>query len=254
MSAPWYDTEEGIKGAVSRGLDGVHQLCDERHRAGYDRGERMTDWVVCSHFYLDSCGNAMIITENAPDYYTFEAYPPQVFSMDYYRENAKSNRGFTSTIKRFPSAGETCPQCLEGWDLQNVANYYFNSYGDKVGYHKDCHDLLAAEEEKEWFKELLDSAVHYTKIVPIPNGYGRRNPRPWFMVYTPLGPIRIGWRKRVISIHWDKADGLKDIDGKVLFADQSVTKDRFLVHAWGKENAIEYLKRLLPILEQAANA
>ena len=158
----------------------------------------------------------------------------------------------SSTMGRIPPVDEVCPRCLSGWDFDNVHNYYFTAHGDKKSYHQDCHDLKVAEEERVYFLELLDSAIHYKSIRAIPSGYSRSGPRPWFIVETSVGPIKIGWRKRVISIHWKNAPGLKDINGNELFADQSVTTGTYRVHAWDKDKAIEYLKKLVPVLDQLA--
>lgn len=61
---------------------------------------------------------------------------------------------------------------------------------------------------------------------------------PWYLFRTPLGLIRIGWRKRVISIHWEDTPIRKEVTA------DNVTKDDTMVHAWNPEKAIEYLKAL----------
>lgn len=66
--------------------------------------------------------------------------------------------------------------------------------------------------------------------------------RPWFMFHTPLGDIKIGWRKRVISI--ELQHNFRELDLRVLFADEDVTKDERYIHAWDKEKFFEYLKRI----------
>jgi hypothetical protein len=67
---------------------------------------------------------------------------------------------------------------------------------------------------------------------------------PWYLIKTQWGLIRIGWRKRVISIDWEDT-GLEAPD---ITAD-NVTKDKFLIHAYGEEKALEYLKVLKYRLE-----
>jgi hypothetical protein len=210
----------------------------------------MTNWIVASYWFFDTCGNTMVITENRPDYYTFDDYPPKVMSMDYYREHAKTNRSFTSSARFYPTSESRCARCLEGWKVE-TAHDYDRNYRDDPPMHKECAKLAGIDASTEWFTELLDQAIGYTKLIAIPNGYSSRFNRPWFLVHTPFGPIKIGWRKRVISIHWDKAEGLADRDGDQLFADEQVTKGRHMVHAWGREKAIEYLRKLMPhILDQ----
>ncbi len=61
---------------------------------------------------------------------------------------------------------------------------------------------------------------------------------PWWLYMTELGPVQIGWRKRVIAIRWDATE----VRGEVT-ADE-VTKDDEQVHAYSQEKAVEYLKAL----------
>jgi len=57
----------------------------------------------------------------------------------------------------------------------------------------------------------------------------------------------MGWRKRVISIEWQ--ENYKPFDMDELFATEEVTKwerdGKHGIHAWGKDKAYEYLKKVL---------
>jgi hypothetical protein len=61
---------------------------------------------------------------------------------------------------------------------------------------------------------------------------------PWWLVETPMGLIRIGWRKRVIEIDWSHTR----FEHKV--TTDSVTISNTSVHAWEMPKAAEYLKNL----------
>jgi len=65
---------------------------------------------------------------------------------------------------------------------------------------------------------------------------------PWIIVTTNKGRIKLGWRKRVMNLDWSDSD-LK-IDGEELFKDENTTTGKSYIHCWGKEKAIEYLKKL----------
>lgn len=84
-------------------------------------------------------------------------------------------------------------------------------------------------------------------VEDLPNGYMVDDwffsTRPWFMVTTTKGRIKIGWRKSVINISWEDNPSLGD--GDVIFKDEQVTTGRTLVHAWNPEKAKEYIERLL---------
>jgi hypothetical protein len=65
---------------------------------------------------------------------------------------------------------------------------------------------------------------------------------PWVIVTTKKGRIKLGWRKRVMNLDWSDSD--LNIDGEKLFKDENVTKGTNYIHCWGKEKAVEYLKKL----------
>lgn len=79
----------------------------------------------------------------------------------------------------------------------------------------------------------------------IPNGYWphayieMREKNPWWLFETEFGIIKIGWRKRVISIDWESTK-IKIPD----LTEDDVTKNDYLVHAWSYSKALEYLTNL----------
>jgi hypothetical protein len=82
--------------------------------------------------------------------------------------------------------------------------------------------------------ELLQLENHYW-----PSAYAAEAAvSPWWEVFSEIGRIRIGWRKRVISISWESTDI------RSILTEDDVTKSETLVHAWGYPKAIEYLQHL----------
>ena len=67
---------------------------------------------------------------------------------------------------------------------------------------------------------------------------------PWIIVTTKKGRIKLGWRKSVMNLDWSKSD-IKTI-GTELFKDEKTktTTGEQYIHCWGKDKAIEYLKKL----------
>lgn len=82
--------------------------------------------------------------------------------------------------------------------------------------------------------------------------------RPWLLVKTPLGHIKVGWRKRVIEMDYSQTH-VKDLAIKV-FDDafcgagartyqngkegDSPTRQDRLVHSWGYDDLVKNLRRL----------
>ena len=65
-----------------------------------------------------------------------------------------------------------------------------------------------------------------------------RAAHPWWLAMTPFGAIKIGWRKRVLSISW------QDTKVRAIVTKDDVTKEDWLVHAWSLPKALEYLTAL----------
>ena len=62
--------------------------------------------------------------------------------------------------------------------------------------------------------------------------------RPWWLFMTEIGPIRLGWRKRVIEIDWSACEA------RAVVTEDAVTKDETYVHAYSGEMAVEYMRAL----------
>jgi hypothetical protein len=106
----------------------------------------------------------------------------------------------------------------------------------------------AHERTKEERTGLLGAFASTTPIFveEIPNGYCREGccyHLPWFIVTTPVGRIKIGWRKSVINIDWTETKGT--LTSKELFESEEVTKDTRSIHAYGYERAKAYVDAIL---------
>jgi hypothetical protein len=94
--------------------------------------------------------------------------------------------------------------------------------------------------------EILSATQIPNDYWPMVGAYEEiRRDNPWFLVKTLYGDIKIGWRKRVISIEWDGCG----VEAKV--TEDDTTQDRFLVHAWSYHKAVEYLTALRAALRAA---
>lgn len=105
---------------------------------------------------------------------------------------------------------------------------------------QDQERIANAAKEKEEILKLFEGKNIF--VEEIPNGYCNQPccvNLPWFIVTTPIGCIKIGWRKRVIAIDWARTIQRKTANE--LFPNEDVTKGAQDIHAWGYEKAKEYL-------------
>ncbi len=131
-----------------------------------------------------------------------------------------------------------------------VADSYVIQEGDEgffnvwKYFHKECNgNHLAAEEEKK-FREIFEKAgFKVSKMTQLPNQYCPcEKCAPWYDVETEFGTVRIGWRKRVINIDWNKLSSTKTFPH--LFEKEDVTKWEDGIHAWSWEKAEDYLSHI----------
>jgi hypothetical protein len=109
--------------------------------------------------------------------------------------------------------------------------------------------------KKEHVLALFQMAGFETKSIhELPNGYWPQHPdydsvrTPWWLVHTQYGLIKIGWRKRVISIDWETTD-FRDEERLVAEGDDTTSLDD-LVHAWTYTNALKYLTTLQQLMKK----
>lgn len=93
------------------------------------------------------------------------------------------------------------------------------------------------------FKTLIQADFRNFSYQEVPNEYDSWSQfLPWMIIGVNDSFFKIGWRKRVIVIDWEKTQIKQQAD--VLFPKEEVTKGDRMIHAWGYEKATEYLKVL----------
>lgn len=116
----------------------------------------------------------------------------------------------------------------------------------------DLRGLAERQQSREKFIAIFAAAgLSPVFVEEIQNGYCS-DPcclnRPWFVVTSSIGHIKIGWRKSVINIDWSRS--IVKTAGKDLFPSENVTRgeagepDPQTIHAWGYDKATDYLARI----------
>lgn len=134
-----------------------------------------------------------------------------------------------------------------GIDCTKEERLFVQQYVDKI------HDgILRIREENnpenivlraEIIDKLTNCFIDPIYVKQIPSEYSSNDFIPWLIVTTSKGPIKIGWRKRVINIDWSESN-IQDTD---LFPDEDVTKGERYIHAWSYEDAKRYVGILMRI-------
>ncbi len=124
--------------------------------------------------------------------------------------------------------------------IRHKADEIYNSILQET-YRSDPKTIAAKEEQRTGLLSVFDGYLIYAK--EIPNEYDSHYGFPWFLVTTQKGPIKIGWRKRVIIIDWSQCEYAAS--SETLFTGEAVTKDEYSIHAWGYEKAKEYIQTIM---------
>ncbi|MDF2879987.1 MAG: hypothetical protein K0R54_544 [Clostridiaceae bacterium] len=154
---------------------------------------------------------------------------------------------YTCHYERIPYADEICPECGEKWTLETLNDFILVNQDNfkKNSYHKECLKKHNSREQLKEFTDILFMVYSLKNITftEIPNEYCPCDHcSPWFIVSTPDGDIKIGWRKRVINIKW--LENYKKFSDTFEYEDvtKRFSEERY-IHAWSTERAIEYIKR-----------
>ena len=125
-------------------------------------------------------------------------------------------------------------------EIQRVGSAAFDWLHAEL-HNTDPAEIAGREQEKASLLALFGDRKIWAE--PVANEYDRRFGRPWFVVTTTSGPVKIGWRKRVISIDWSRTTNSRVAED--LFASEATTKEGHTIHAWGYEAAARYLDVIL---------
>lgn len=134
-----------------------------------------------------------------------------------------------------------CPEAFVTAPVRDFLEAVQKAYAmidPKVEQHK-------ADYREEFVAIFRSAGLYPVYSREIPNEYCSKHcciGKPWFLIFSKLGCIKIGWRKSVINIDWSESD--IRTDGEKLFVSETVTKGKSYIHAWSDESAAKYLRML----------
>lgn len=214
-----FDNENDVKEYI-KDLKTLHEVEKYRYNQGYNLHKRLSDFKIFNgQLWFDTCGNTLV------------------------RETVDCFCDSYSHLQ-LPKEEDICSYCGKHFNVYHLEDILIT--GSDILYHKVCSRYnmidIATKEFKDIFSKVYD--LHDLEFRAIPNQYDNwEGYEPWFIVTTPNGDIKIGWKKRVINIEW--LDNYKHFTEK--FEDENVTRQfddgKRLIHAWGRDKCTEYLTR-----------
>lgn len=242
-----FNTAKGIDDYIVD-LETLHHIMNIRSIAKNKKNIRLNEFVWKSILKFDEFGQTMFIfeqefSEDTPDWVRNGTVNTNTFN--------RCCKRWCGTFKNIPDQDDICPVCGNKWTIDNISDYVTVEQKDykQIGYHKDCLKIHNNNEQLKEFQDIFKSVydLDELKFTMIPNQYCPcEHCASWFIVSTPNGDIKIGWRKRVINIEW--LENYKVF--KEMFESEDVTKgfgqygdSGRSIHAWSVDKAAEYLNR-----------
>ena len=249
VSRSTFDTARGIEKSLLNLSDLNEMLCNRSIFCKAHRTKRLNEFMLFGCFWLDQFGQIMSVEKKAKGKLRTNG---DVEDYETFRMNNYEGFILTSGGYSIPSSGSVCPCCGKTFTIDDVKNNPC-IYMDGKFYHDSCwcnyRRLTEVDKFTRRMMDLLYKSTDY-HFELLPNGYwcdDCYSHIPWFLFHTIDGDIIMGWRKRVISIEWQ--ENYKSFDMNKLFGNEDVTKwkkgGKRGIHAWGKEKAYEYLKKVL---------
>lgn len=258
----------GIRAYLRRGLMGLHELQAAR-RARWRDYLSLQSFLVLGSIYLDEEGGMYRLRftnwKHGADMSWLPQALPDVLPL-LQLETVLPGATYEYSVNRFlPMADQTCSHCGQRWTIDTIEDAYkvgMASGNDcqPIYQHLRCLQLDGEHRAHEWGVASATEAGFIKPVVRVvPNEYWpdayvvERAREPWCVLATRWGDLKFGWRKRVISLSWaDVAahwQAPKSLDAAVLFPTEEVTRDGPLIHAWGQDKFVEYLRVLRAAFE-----
>lgn len=246
---PVYDTIEGIQTYLTD-LGRLNQLVVDRHRAGYERHEKLNEFVILGSWATDTCGNFGVVKFEDVNYNALDirsSLPPVLTLKDVYKYGVDTIS--TSSRLGMPKIGQICFECQEHWTIQNAYDFDHHSKDDHP-MHKKCRTIHNSRKWREYYVAIFQEAGFNPVLRETPNERCSKSCcGPWSIGSTPRGDIKIGWRSSVINIDWSKLIGSPNY--LHLFTEENVTKDKTFIHAHSRKDAIIYLRRIKNAIDES---
>ncbi|HOX95763.1 MAG TPA: hypothetical protein PLI45_00040 [Candidatus Woesebacteria bacterium] len=154
-----YDSHFAMAAAV-QSLENLVDLITARHEAGYQRGERLEEWILLGRFYLDSYGQFNKYDGHQGDDIPIVRFPdiPKVLTRDEFHtfvdRHLKLGEPFGTSccVSWLPEGDQICPVCKKGWTIPNCYDFVVE-HKDIVVDTKDFIGQTVANFKAKWNRD-----------------------------------------------------------------------------------------------------
>jgi hypothetical protein len=162
MNDSLYNTKLGIMSMVTT-LDGLNRLQSLRHEAGYDRKERLNEFVILGRWFTDSCGNFGKIIDKFIPAEEIADIPPVLTREEFWALVSRRDLADVSLVNQMnsdiPPVEIRCGFCGDPWSI------------------RDCHNVVVTHETQVLpLSELVGSPLSLVRDV-----YAKRSDANYFM-------------------------------------------------------------------------
>lgn len=190
MRLPPYDDPQVIP-LYLQDLQGLNRLSHERREAGYERKERLHNFIILGRWSTDSCGNMSRLVrgyEGIIPAEVWEDFPP-VVTDDEMRRMLRKGESWCSTMGwPFPKPYSKCSECGKSWTLQDCHDFEIQQGHDEEPLDQHLGELYRdirvprLEGVRPYFP-TYDMVINLSYVRPEgEREHSMRDGRPWHYV------------------------------------------------------------------------
>lgn len=195
---------------------------------------KLNEFVIHNAILFDSYGQTMKLNYKEKDRKIFA----EIISLKIFELRIKNYSIQPATI---PNHDTICPHCGQKWTIENIDDHIRQ---EDASYHIECNKFRLYEKSKKEFDYIASTVFEKYEIHAVKNEYGSESYNGyWFIISSPEGDIKIGWRKRVIQIEWLKNYKDFKFTAETIVSTKEFSENIRFIHAWTIEKAIKYLRK-----------
>lgn len=205
-----------------------------RKKAAF-KGEILNVFVVFEKYVLTSNGHVYLVDEMTKK----SEFENEVRDVWAYEELEKLE--FSKEV-HIPGEEDVCGVCGNHFTMADVKALRVIENEECLKMHEDCSEDFKISLDYQKASKIIDAVYDDVPVSEVVKEFDKEDgtTKIWYLYKTSQGSVMIRFKRKVIVIKW--LDNFKPFN-MTLFEDERVTKFDRGIHAWSKDDAIEYLRR-----------